>query len=142
MGRNLNVPLGLLMKVLLDTHALLWWTLDSDQLSSKAQKICRGFGEEAGLVSAISIWELGIKIKRGRLDIGMPIEVYADRLQRLKDLKILPVTLEIWLKNLELNWDHRDPADRTIVATSLIHQAILLTRDSVIQDAGVVRAVW
>lgn len=130
------------MKVLLDSHTLLWWTLDPKRLSPNARKICRGFENEAGLVSAISVWELGIKIKRGKLDIGMPIETYADRLARLKDLEILPVTTAIWLKNLELNWDHRDPADRTIVATALIHDAALLTRDTVIRDAELVRTVW
>ena len=64
----------------------------------------------------------------------MPIESYADKLQEISCLTILPVTLEIWLHSLSLSWPHRDPADRVIVATAELHQATILTNDRVITD--------
>ena len=85
-------------------------------------------------MSSISIWELGIKIKRGMLDIGLDIGEYLRRLRRLSSLSIVPVDAATWVQNLDLNWDHDDPADRTIVATALIRDADLISKDRNIRD--------
>jgi PIN domain nuclease of toxin-antitoxin system len=116
--------------VVLDTSALIYWTLDPGRLSSTAH----GAIENADrlVVSAISIWEIGIKAKRGRLDIHISIEKYADRLEQLDKLEILPVDVKTWLENLSLEWEHRDPADRTIVATARLLNSPLVTSDEII----------
>jgi PIN domain nuclease of toxin-antitoxin system len=54
------------------------------------------------LVSAISVWEIGLKAKRGNLVIPLAIHDYADHLQRLDGLEIIPVNAKMWLDNLEL----------------------------------------
>ncbi len=95
-----------------------------------------------GVVSAISLWELGLKIKQGKLDIGMTIERFHQKLMQATYLKIIPVDASLWIKNLELAWEHRDPADRTIVATALSHQAPLVTADEMIHQSGVVKVIW
>jgi len=64
----------------------------------------------------------------------MPIDTYADKLTELSTLQILPVTDKIWLKNLGLEWEHRDPADRTIVATAMLHDCWIVTTDQTICD--------
>lgn len=120
--------------LLLDTCALIWWTLDPKKLSSKAMDACQKMERTEGIISSISIWEIGIKIKNNKLDIGMSIDKYVELLSMLSYLKIAPVDEQIWLRNLSLNWKHSDPADRTIVATAMVHHANIITADEQIKD--------
>ena len=117
------------MKLLLDTCALIWWTLDQSQLPIK---VLTAVNEYDVHVSSISIWEIGVKIKNKKLDIGMSIKEYLDKLHELSTLKILPVNETIWMENLHLSWDHKDPADRTIVATAELMQSYIVTSDQII----------
>lgn len=120
--------------IVLDTCALLWWTLEPDQLSEKALNLCTK-AEESGslLISTISIWEIAIKVKNGKLDLGMSVEKYVLLLQKIERLKFIPVDQEVWLKNVALNWSHKDPVDRTVVALASIEQLPLVTKDSAIK---------
>jgi PIN domain nuclease of toxin-antitoxin system len=113
--------------VVLDTSAVLYWTLDPERLSSAARRAI----EDADrlVISSISVWEIGLKVKRGKLAIPLSISEYADRLERLDRLEILPVDMRTWLENLALNWEHRDPADRTIVATARLLGCPLIASD-------------
>src|SRR5690349_2607201 len=129
------------MAYLLDTCALIWWTLDSDQLSKKAKLACGKMTKNEAYISSISLWEIGVKIKNKKLDIGMDIESYVSKLEQLSYLTILPVDTNIWLKNLSLNWKHRDPADRTIVATAIYKKAHLITKDETIR-AFYPKSLW
>lgn len=115
--------------IVLDTNPLLYWTLDPDRLSAKARTAI----EEAEriIVSAISIWEIGLKVKRGRLVIPLAIRDYADHLQHLEKLEILPVDVKTWLEDLDLPWEQRDPVDRTIVALAEHYGCPLVTSDRV-----------
>ena len=128
--------------IVLDTHALLWWTLDPEKLSKKAAKVCAEIEKECAYMSSISIWELGVKIRNGKLDIGMSIRDYTERLKRLGCIEIVPVDEGIWIRSLELDWEHRDPADRAIVATALTRGLPLLTKDDVIRKSRLVECVW
>ncbi len=119
--------------VVLDTHVLVWWTLDPVQLSVPAKQVCDEIPNRGARVSAISIWEIGIKIKRGNLELGIELSDYVRRLQSLKGLEIIPVDVEHWLGNLNLPWEHRDPADRTIVATAQLHDLALVSKDETIR---------
>lgn len=115
------------MRLLLDTCALIWWTLDQPQFSQEALAILNTSDEL--YLSSISIWEVGIKIKNKKIDIGMSIQSYADKLKDLPALHIVPVTEDIWVKNVKLDWDHKDPADRTIVATAYSMHCTIVTTD-------------
>ena len=128
--------------VVLDTHTVIWWTLDPEKLSKSAQKLCAQFTTTTAFLSSISIWEIGIKIKKGKLDIGISIREFSDRLRRLGLIQIVPVDEAIWIKNLELNWNHPDPADRTIVATALIKNVPILTKDETIRRFRGVKSIW
>jgi PIN domain nuclease of toxin-antitoxin system len=119
--------------VLLDTCALLWWTLEPESLSSRAKEACERITLDGGFVSSISIWEAGIKARRGALELGTTLEDYVARLKRLGSLEIIAVDEDIWVKNLSLQWDHRDPADRTIVATALLRDLSIVTGDEIIR---------
>lgn len=120
--------------VLLDTCALLWWSFEPASLSVKAAEVCGQIERDGGAVSSISIWEIGVKAKNRKLDLGVSLESYVKQLRKIFNLSILPVDEEIWLKNLSLNWRHRDPVDRTIVATALVHDWAILTKDRIIAE--------
>lgn len=128
--------------IALDTHALLWWALDPAQLSSRAAGILRRMEQEGGFVSSISLWELGLKIKKQQLDIGMAIEEFARRIERSGTVEVVAVDTTLWLMSLSLRWNHRDPADRVIVATALAKGVPLLTADEAIRGFNGVTTVW
>ena len=118
--------------IVLDTSALIFWTLDKERLSRAASRAIDD--ADRIVLSSISIWETGLKVKRQRLFIPVSIQEFADKLERIDRLDILPVDVRTWVKNLELDWDHRDPADRTIVATASLHACPLVTSDAVIRS--------
>lgn len=113
--------------VVLDTSAVLYWTLDPDQLTMAARQAIDG--ADRLVISSISVWEIGLKVKRGKLTIPLSIPEYVDRLDRLDKLEILPVDVRTWLENLDLKWEHRDPADRTVVATARLLGCPLIASD-------------
>jgi PIN domain nuclease of toxin-antitoxin system len=116
--------------IVLDTSALLYWTLDPAKLSRAA----RNSIDQADriVVSSISIWEIALKVKRNKLEIPLSIAEYTELLGRLELLEILPVDVQTWLENLDLPWEHRDPADRTIVALAKRFACPLVTSDRII----------
>ena len=116
--------------IVLDTSALLFWTLDPDKLSIKASKAIES--TEHITVSSISIWEIALKVKRGKLKIPLRVDEYVTRLEQIENLEILPVDVQMWLDNLDLDWEHRDPADRTIVGMAARRGCDLVTSDGVI----------
>ena len=125
--------------IVLDTSALVFWTLNRDRLSRTAAQVISDADRIA--LSSISIWEIGIKVKKEQLSIPISIQEFTDKLEQIDRLDILPVDVQTWIKNLELDWDHRDPADRTIVATASLHACPLVTSDSTIR-AFYSQAVW
>ena len=86
------------------------------------------------LVSSISVWEIALKVKNQKLAIPLPIADYVEKLQSVDTLEILPVDVQTWLDNLDLPWEHRDPADRTIVALAARFACPLITSDRVIAE--------
>jgi PIN domain nuclease of toxin-antitoxin system len=128
--------------IVLDTHALLWWALDPGQLSPKARDLVAQMERRGGFASSISVWELGVKIQRGKLDLGIDIAEFERRVRMSAVVELLPVDSSVWLRSLALDWDHRDPADRVIVATALLHDVPVLTKDETMHAFGSVHAVW
>jgi len=128
--------------VLLDTHVLLWWAVDPDRLSSAAAASLAAMERLGGFASAISIWELGVKIQRGKLELGISIEEFTRRIQKSGIIELVPVNTATWLRSLALAWDHRDPADRVIVATAILQDVPLLTADTEIHRFGGVSCIW
>jgi PIN domain nuclease of toxin-antitoxin system len=117
--------------IVLDTSALIFWTLNPGGLSSLAAESIAASSMKA--ISSISIWEIGLKVKQGKLSIPLPVQEYVDNLNSVENVQIIPVDERIWLRNLELDWDHKDPADRTIVATAMLLSSQLVTSDGIIK---------
>ena len=118
--------------IVLDTSALLYWTLDPAKLSFNASRAIEG--AEKVVVSSISVWEIALKVKHRKLTIPLPMAEYVAFLNRIDVLEILAVDVQGWLDNLDLAWEHRDPADRTIVALAARFDCPLLTSDGLIAD--------
>ena len=117
--------------IVLDTSVLIFWTIDPDRLSVPAAEII--LAAKRKLISSISIWEIGLKVKKEKLAIPLPIYEYVDKLKMIEGVEIIPVDERVWLKNLELDWNHKDPADRTIVATAMLLSSPLVTSDGIIK---------
>ena len=115
--------------ILLDTHALIWWTLDPVHLSKKAARACSDIERKGGMISSITIWEIGIKIKNKKIDIGMNVDEYLTKLKSLNMIEIAAVDERIWIESILLPWKNRDPADRVIVATAKLNNVPIISKD-------------
>lgn len=114
--------------IVLDTHVWLWWLYDPGQLSSTAYALITQEEELNGLrVSAISVWEIALKVEQGKMPL--PNDWY-DRAKAYPGLFVEPVTPEDFLASTQLPGTfHRDPADRIIVAFARRLGVPLITRD-------------
>ena len=128
------------MKILLDTHLLLWAAGEPDRLSSAARKLLEDAGNEL-VFSAASLWEVAIKSGLGREDF----RVDAGLLRRgLLDNGYgeLPIASEHAVFTTALPPIHRDPFDRILVAQAMFEGMVLLTSDPIVaRYAGPVRKV-
>jgi PIN domain nuclease of toxin-antitoxin system len=127
--------------IILDTHAWIWWVNESSQLASHAEKIIQE-ADQIG-VCAISCWEVAMLVAKGRLGLSMDVQVWIDlALQRPKVI-LLPLTPEIAVLATRLPGNfHGDPADRLIVASCLLHQAALVSKDEKIQQWSYLQVFW
>jgi PIN domain nuclease of toxin-antitoxin system len=126
------------MRVLLDTHAFLWWVEDDPRLSLAARKAITDATE--GLLSIASCWELAIKVSRGRLALSKPIERLAEVLGG-SEFQLLPIDLDDVARVATLPPHHRDPFDRMLIAQALGDGLTIVSADPVFKKYGVKR-VW
>jgi len=122
--------------ILLDTHVWVWWSVDSERLSSHHRQVITA-GESDGIaVSVFSFWEVAMLARKGRVDLGgATIDQWIDRLLLIPTLHVLPVTPQLLLESTILPGPfHSDPADQIIVATARAHSLPLLTEDRKIID--------
>lgn len=125
------------MRLLLDTHALLWWLTDSPRMSYAAEAAIAN-PENQVFVSACTGYEIAYKQRLGRLP-PLP-ENLARRLQR-EYMEILPISLDHALAAAALPGPHRDPWDRIMMAQALAEACHMVTIDKVFSDYRV-PVVW
>ncbi len=131
--------------IALDTHALVWWLADPDRIPAKARRRIRAAIDagEALTVSSISVWEIAMLVKRGRLELTMPVEAWLSAVYALPFFHFVPVDGEIGMRAVDLSgFEHRDPADRFIVATALGLGATLVTGDRRLRQYQPLATVW
>jgi PIN domain nuclease of toxin-antitoxin system len=121
------------VRLLLDTHAVLWWFSDDPRLSAAARSAIADIENEV-IVSAVLGYEIVYKQTRGRLP-GLP-ENLPQRLLR-EGLAVLPITLEHTLAAAEFPGPHRDPWDRIMMAQALAAGCQVVTADPVFAAYGV-----
>ncbi len=115
--------------MLLDTCALLWLAQGGGQLSPDVLK--RLAEAPFVYVSAISGFEVGIKHKKGKLDLPVSPSDWFDVIVKHHDLQVLSLDLEICIRSTQLPPIYSDPCDRMIIATAQIHQLVVVTADTV-----------
>ena len=128
------------MKLLLDTHALLWWLFDDPQLSRKARAAIRNLENEV-FVSSASAWEISIKYRLGRLpEAAEAAHDLPALLSRARFLS-LPISIEHALAAGKLDGHHQDPFDRMLIAQAKLEQMPVVTKDAEFKKYRV-RVIW
>ncbi len=124
------------MRLLLDTHAALWWLGDSPALGARAERLLAA-GTHEVLVSAVVPLEISIKSAIGK------IRAAPEAVGALLDdgAQELPITIEHARRVRELPLHHRDPFDRVLIAQALVEDAVILSADARF-DAYGVRRRW
>jgi PIN domain nuclease of toxin-antitoxin system len=117
------------VKLLLDSHAFLWWLAEDPQLGAGARQAVADPAATV-FVSAATIWELSIKAALGRLDLGG-----ADLVEEIagNDFVELPVNARHSLAAAYLPCHHADPFDRMLIAQAQIEGLTLVTRDAALR---------
>lgn len=131
--------------IILDTHALVWWISDPEKLSDKARKLIESEikrGSEL-LVSSISVWEICMLVKKGRLKLSVDVDTWIEKIEQLAYFQFVPIDNRIAAKSVNLPGSiHDDPADRMIVTTAFVHGAVLVTSDRKILNYPHVQSAW
>lgn len=130
--------------IVLDTHAWVWWLSNPDQISRAArEEIDRAKEKEEVLISSISSWEVALLVRKGRLELTMPVEDWVARSEALPFIQFVPLDNRIALRSNQLSGEiHDDPADRIIIATALTLGAPLVSKDTRIRDYAHVATIW
>ncbi len=126
-------------RVLLDTHALVWWLEGREKLSAMA----RGTIEDPDtvvLVSAASAWELAIKSRLGKFESRELTYGLEDQLAE-EGFVALPISVEHALRAGGLDSPHKDPFDRMLIAQAKIEDLSVISKDKVFDDLAV-RRIW
>ncbi len=124
------------MRLLLDTHAALWWLSGDERFGKTAAAQLVDAGSQV-LLSAAVVWEVAVKRSLGKLDAP---NGFAPTLLGAGALP-LPVGLDHAAGVADLPWHHRDPFDRILIAQAIIEAAVLVTRDEAFRAYGV-PLVW
>jgi PIN domain nuclease of toxin-antitoxin system len=128
------------VRVLLDTHALLWFVAGDAQLSPTARSAIED-DSNLPLVSIASVWEIGIKISLGKLDVGMPLGRFVRDHVLGNGMTILAITPAHVERVVGLPFHHRDPFDRLLIAQALEEGVPIIGRDAELSTYGVA-LVW
>ncbi|GBF81523.1 type II toxin-antitoxin system VapC family toxin [Aphanothece sacrum] len=117
------------MKLLLDTHTFIWWNSDSSKLSKKILDLC-GDRNNIILLSLVSIWEIEIKSKLGKLTLNNSLSAIIKHQKITNNIQLLPINLEHILQLETLNVYHKDPFDHLLIVQAMLENATLLSKDS------------
>jgi PIN domain nuclease of toxin-antitoxin system len=125
------------MRVLIDTHILLWFVNDNPQLSLTAKALLESNADVA--ISIASIWEIAIKLSIGKLTLPGTVEGFLFQQISLNEIEILPIEIRHLQIVSTLPFHHRDPFDRLIAAQALADSMELVSVDKIFDQYGVKR---
>jgi len=119
------------MKVILDTCTFLWIITDARDLSAEARRVFSDPQNDVFL-SAVSIWEIAIKIGLGRLSLPAPPDRFIPEQRSRHHIDSLPLDERAALHLMRLPALHRDPFDRMLVCQAMVHGMVIMTPDELI----------
>jgi len=127
------------MKLLLDTHTLLWFIAGSPDLSLSDRNSIEDEANEK-FVSIVSIWETAIKVSIGKMTLTAPFDDLFPHQLQINGFELLPVKVEHTSILTTLPFHHRDPFDRLLIAQATEEHMTLVSIDEVFDDYGSTRS--
>jgi PIN domain nuclease of toxin-antitoxin system len=128
------------VKLLLDTHAFLWWSGEPERLSDQAREACADAGNDL-LLSIISILEIQLKLDAGKLEIDQSLEHMVREHESADRLKVLPLRPAHVYALGDLPRIHGDPFDRLLIAQAVVEGAVLASGDDKVAQYPV-KVLW
>ena len=128
------------MRLLLDTHALLWWFAGNENLSLRARSAI-GDAESIVFVSAASAWEIATKYRIGKLPLAASLLGDLEMLLSAQNFRDLPISLSHAQSAGSLPGEHRDPFDRILIAQAMSENLTLVSNERLFDAFGVAR-LW
>jgi PIN domain nuclease of toxin-antitoxin system len=128
------------MRLLLDTHAFLWFVLGDVQLSSTARSYILD-SAHTKLISPASYWEIAIRVSIGKYTLNASYELFTQRGIEGNGFEILPIELRHTVVLTALPFHHRDPFDRLLIAQAIAEQMPIISNDPAF-DAYPITRLW
>jgi PIN domain nuclease of toxin-antitoxin system len=128
------------MRLLLDTHTLLWWLAEDPSLPASARKLIANKNNDV-LVSAASAWEIATKVRLGKLPIALDLAHDFTAYLERERFETLAVSADHGIRAGLLPGPHKDPFDNMLIAQALAENLAIVSNDVVFDGYGVKR-VW
>lgn len=128
------------MRLLLDTHAFLWWVDDAPELPAKARKVIADPGNEC-LLSLASCWEMAIKVSLGKLKLAGTVERFIPEQLAANQFGRLDIDFRHVARVATLPFHHRDPFDRLLAAQAEEEKLPIVSADRIFELYGLKR-IW
>ena len=126
-------------RLLLDTHIALWLDSGDDRLRDSTRALIDGCWQNGGaiLLSAITVWEIALLVDTGRIDLDVPVAAWIERFLDCPGIEAVPLGHQAASRSYQLHHlEHRDPADRLLIATAIELACPLVTYDERIVRFG------
>lgn len=128
------------MRLLLDTHAFLWFIMGSANLSANARALIEDQVNESFL-SVASLWEMAIKMSLGKLTLSAPLDTLIPQQLSLNGIELLGIQVAHAAAVSTLPFHHRDPFDRLLIAQAIVEGTPVVSADAAF-DAYPVQRLW
>jgi PIN domain nuclease of toxin-antitoxin system len=128
------------MKLLLDTHAFLWFVMGSTNISGKARALIENPANE-NLISLASLWEMAIKASLGKLILSSPFNELIPQQLSINGIGMLDIRIDHLSLVTRLPFHHRDPFDRLLIAQAITEQVPVVSVDAEFDYYGITR-LW
>jgi PIN domain nuclease of toxin-antitoxin system len=129
------------LKILLDTHTFLWWSLEPERLPQKLLDLLISPTNQI-FFSVVSSWEAQIKIGLGKLKLNESLQAIIDKEIKNNQWTVLPVHLQHTYFLDKLPPVHKDPFDRLLIAQGITEDLVLATKDPFILSYKKIKTVW
>ena len=126
------------MRVLIDTHACLWFAAGDTRLRISARRVIED-AETNVFLSIASAWEIAIKVSTGKLLLSTPFDKVIAGLLRDNVIALLDITVDHTVRLMTLPFHHRDPFDRLLIAQAMAENLPSVSADGVFDAYGVTR---
>lgn len=128
------------MRVLLDSHAFLWFVGGNPRFSQRARQIIEDRDNES-VFSIASVWEIAIKVGLGKLTPHVPFPMLISEQMNENGIALLAITVAHALRVAQLPYHHRDPFDRMLIAQAIIESVPIISADSIFNAYPITR-IW